>query len=322
MSLTKILIDDRFTLHQTGSGHPERPSRIFAIKNSLIEAGYLSSVNQLTPQSAQKKDILRCHSESYYQLVEKEIQLLQQTLQPLSGLSTGDVIISPASLDIALLAAGGVITAVDEVMQGQAQNVFCAIRPPGHHACSQIGMGFCLFNNVAIGTRYLQQIYPAIQRILIVDWDVHHGNGTQEIFYDDPSVYYFSTHQKGIYPGTGSPKERGGIQAPHTTLNVPIDPNEHSTKTIFEAFERLEKEMEVFQPQFIFVSCGFDAHELDPLGGLNLTTEEFGRLTSCVCHLADKYCQKKLISVLEGGYNLEALSSASLEHVKKLASSN
>lgn len=316
MTVTKIVIDDRYLDHLTGPGHPERPGRILAIKNALFNAGCLNANTHLFPRLATPSEVLLCHTASYYSLVKKEIESLQATASP-RFLSTGDVCISPASLETALLAVGGVLTAADEVMQRRAKNIFVVARPPGHHASSNRGMGFCLFNQAAIGARYLQQTY-GIERVLIVDWDVHHGNGTQEIFYEDPSVYYFSTHQAGIYPGTGFTDERGKGAGAGTTLNFPIFSGTASVKDVFTAFKMLEQEMEKFRPEFILISCGFDAHTLDPLGGLHLQDADFEEMTKLVGGLASKYCSNRLISILEGGYSLEALATASLSHVKIL----
>ncbi len=235
-----------------------------------------------------------------------------------STLSTGDVQICPKSYAIAKLASGGVFTGVDLVMKDIVKRVFCNVRPPGHHACQEVGMGFCLFNNVALGARYAQKMY-GVERVLIVDWDVHHGNGTQEIFYRDPSVFYFSTHQKGIYPQTGSQDEKGDGDAVGTTLNVPIPGGGGSRKAVIRAIdEQLIPAMERFQPQLIMISAGFDGHKDDPIGGFDLETQDFALLTKKICALANKCCDGKVVSVLEGGYNLSAIAESAVAHVQAM----
>src|SRR6185295_15172023 len=239
-----------------------------------------------------------CHSKEYIDLVHREIvQLPPGAILPLS---TGDVMICQKSYDVALQAVGGVLVATDAVMTGQANNAFCIVRPAGHHATASMGMGFCLFNNVAIGARYVQKKY-GVKRVLIVDWDVHHGNGTQAIVWSDPSIFYFSTHQAGIYPHTGFVEEIGA----GNIMNCPILGGPHSRKEVFQAFiEGLKPAMELFQPEVVFFFCGFDAHREDPLGGLDLTDRDFFELTIIVKEIARNYATGHLISVLEGGYNL------------------
>ena len=309
-----IITDSHYVQHLTGVGHPESPARVPAIHRALITAGLQTRQNTLKPRAATEAEILLCHSKSYFDLVKREVGIAKQE-QICTMLSTGDVVISPQALDVALLAAGGVLTAVDAVMNQEKSSAFCVVRPPGHHACTSIGMGFCLFNNVAIGARYAQRTY-GIERVLIVDWDVHHGNGTQEIFYNDPSVFYFSTHQQGIYPGTGAAGERGV----GNILNCPIAPGNNSRLEVFSAFNsQLLPAMEKFSPQLVMISCGFDGHEDDPLGNFNLTSQEFGDLTKIVKDIAEKYAEGRMISVLEGGYNLEAIAEAAVVHCRELS---
>ncbi len=300
--MTYIIADPLFRDHITPMGHPESPQRYDVIVNAL--KGYTVQ----SPRDATKEDLLRCHSGSYIDLVKREVEEGNTTL------STGDVEISPKSYHVALRAAGAVLTAVDLVMSGKTKRVFCVVRPPGHHACSEQGMGFCLFNNIAIGATYAQEKYK-IKRVLIVDWDVHHGNGTQEIFHADPSVFYFSTHQFPLYPGTGAADEKGA----GTILNVPILVSETAREEVLRAYqETLRLEMEKFRPELVMISAGFDAHKDDPLGGLKLTTEDFVTLTQAVKEVADTYAQGRIISVLEGGYNLKAIAEAAKAHVDAL----
>jgi len=318
--MTCIVADEMYTLHLTGWGHPETPTRYRAIITALEDAGLKTDENTLTPRKATKDEILLCHQEEYYDLVRTECALTQE-IGITDGslmLSTGDANICPESFEVALFASGGVLTAIDAIMAGKARNVFAVVRPPGHHACRGAGMGFCIFNNVAIGARYVQQRY-GLEKVLIADWDVHHGNGTQDIFNDDPSVYYFSTHQYPFYPGTGAAEDSGSGQAKGTVINVPIPAGSSSRERILEAFSStLPKAMQQFLPDFVLISTGFDAHHDDLIGSCNLTTEDFSTLTSSVKEIADTFCQGRLVSVLEGGYNLDVLAKASVAHVMAL----
>lgn len=317
---TCIAFDKACTKHLTGFGHPERPERITAILNALEKNKLLTKENTLKPRLAVLENLLLCHSPSYVKIVQRDVELSKQwnLTDGSFTLSTGDVQINPDSWNAALLAVGGVLTGVDAMLAGHCRQVFSVVRPPGHHACTDRGMGFCLFNNVAIGARYLQKKY-GIERILIADWDVHHGNGTQEIFESDPTVFYFSTHQEGIYPGTGLHSDTGSGKGRGTKMNFPIAPFPSARGKILQAFrEPLMEAMETFKPQFVFISCGFDSHEEDPLGSLNLKDEDFGELTLLLKSIASKYAEGRLLSVLEGGYNLDVLARCSVLHVNAL----
>lgn len=313
-----IVLDRKFQDHLTGMHHPERPSRIIAIENAFRDSGLLNDANLIAPRLATLEELALCHTPAYIQMVQKEVSHAE-TIGIEDGsytLITGDVQICPRSFEIARLAAGGVLKAVDAVLTRQFSSAFCITRPPGHHACSNRGMGFCLFNNVAIGARYAKQKY-GLEKILIVDWDVHHGNGTQEIFEKEPSVFYFSTHQSPLYPGTGAANEKGV----GNILNCPISAGSCSRKEVLNAFQfDLCKAMKIFKPQAIFISAGFDAHYMDPLGGMNLTEKDFGELTQIVKNIADEFAEGRIISVLEGGYDLTGLSLSCVEHFKVLAS--
>ena len=208
---------------------------------------------------------------------------------------------------------------VEAVFEGKAKRAFSLMRPPGHHAGKSTGMGFCLFNNVALAARFAQSKYH-VGKVLIVDWDVHHGNGTQDIFNADPSVFYFSTHQKGIFPGTGSVHDVGIGSAKGTKMNIPIVPGPLSRHEVVEAYRTpLANAMKSFKPELVLISCGFDAHHDDPLGALNLTPSDFTELTRLVCAIADQYAQGHVVSVLEGGYNLQAITSSAVAHVRALS---
>lgn len=311
-----IVSDPAYARHRTGYGHPEQPARAAVITQALEKAALKSASNTLTPRPATEKEILLCHTQPYFQLVQKEVRALSGSNETFM-LSTGDAVISADSFEIALLAAGGVLTAVDRIMQEPGSNAFCVVRPPGHHACSDRGMGFCLFNNAAVGARYAQQKY-GIRKVLIADWDVHHGNGTQEIFYQDPSVFYFSTHEKGNYPGTGIQEETGEGPGRGYTLNFPIRPGAMSSFEVMKAFEILREQMKSFQPELVLISAGFDAHAEDPLGHFNLSDHDFATLTGIMKDIAQEHAKGRLVSILEGGYNLQALASACVAHVKRL----
>jgi acetoin utilization deacetylase AcuC-like enzyme len=228
-----------------------------------------------------------------------------------------DTHVSAHSYDVARLATGGVLAAVDAVMAGKARNAFVASRPPGHHALPERAMGFCLLNHVAIATRYVREKY-GVQRVLIVDWDVHHGNGTQDVFYTDASVFYFSTHQYPFYPGTGAASETGEGPGRGNTLNVPLPARSGDAEIIGAFREQLLPAAEAFRPEFIFISAGFDAHQQDPLAQLQVTEAGYATLTRIVMDIAARFASGRIVSVLEGGYNLEALARSVATHLQVL----
>src|SRR5688572_16183106 len=255
---TGLLFDDVYLRHLAGVSHPERPERLIAIREGLERAGLMKSLFRITPRRVTDSELMLVHSRSYVDLVRKE-------LSNLSGprdLSTGDTVISPGSLDTAQFAAGGVLNAVDAVMRRRVKNAFCATRPPGHHATPSRGMGFCIYNHVAIAARYAQKTH-GVRRVLIVDWDYHHGNGTQDIFYEDESVMIFDTHHYGAYPGTGSPEETGAGKAKGTKFNLAM-PAGSGDVPFLEAFKnRLVPEARRFKPDLILISAGFDGMRND-----------------------------------------------------------
>lgn len=318
----KVIENDLFLCHLTGYGHPESPQRFKIAKAALREKKFIDE-HPLPLRLATDSELLLCHTGNYLDIVRKNIEECSR-LGIRDGsfqLSTGDVQICPDSEIVARAAVGAVLEAVDDVMNVHSKSVFCLVRPPGHHACSHIGMGFCIYNNVAVAARYACKKY-GIDKILIVDWDVHHGNGTQEIFYEDSTVFYFSTHNGLIYPGTGRASETGKGKGEGFTLNVPIDPRQNPREKVKLAFEHLADKMKSYQPQLIFISAGFDAHLWDPLGGFNLTTQDFVELTEIVKKMAQNYCEGRIVSVLEGGYNLDALAEVIPAHVQALESIN
>lgn len=304
----KIVLHNDYKSHKPPITHPESPERYKWIAKILTDKGLATKENIIAPKQALLSTIALCHSEKYINTVKRDIA----RKAPL--LSTGDVNLCSDSLNVALLAAGGATAGVDEIFLGKTQHVFCASRPPGHHATSSQGMGFCIFNNAAIAARYAQKKY-GIKKVAIIDWDVHHGNGTQEIFWSDPSVFYFSTHQYGIYPETGLESETGS----GNIMNCPIYEKEDSKKAIVDAFKmQLTPALQTFKPDFIVISAGFDAHFQDPLGGLNLDEDCFSLLTSMVVNMANDFCHSRILSILEGGYNHQALARSVYAHVKAL----
>ncbi|MGC2657154.1 MAG: histone deacetylase [Bryobacteraceae bacterium] len=311
MHRTAIAGDPVVKLHITGPGHPEQPARYAAVMDRLSEAGLLDELEPLAWRRANEDELALAHTPEYLTLVEREIE------QNRSQLSTGDTTISSDSLEPAQVAAGCVLAAVDAVFLRAADNAFCVVRPPGHHASAARGMGFCIYNNIAVAARYAQRRHHA-ERVLIADWDVHHGNGTQDIFYEDGSVFFFSTHQSPWYPGTGLILERGEGAGQNTTLNCPFRAGAGRAE-IMGAFEQqLAPAVEQFHPDLILISAGFDSRINDPLGLFTLTDADFADLTGFMMELADRYCEGRLISVLEGGYNLEGLALASESHVRRL----
>ncbi|MBI4443342.1 MAG: histone deacetylase [Acidobacteria bacterium] len=311
---TGLVYDEAYLRHLEGdTGHPECPERLTTIMEFLQRTALLPKLFRIAARSAGDAELSLAHDPAYLALVERE----GRNVERLRMLSTGDTVISQHSLEAAHLAAGGVLAAVDAVMSGQARNVFCAVRPPGHHATRTRAMGFCIYNNVAVAARCLQHQY-GLERILIVDWDYHHGNGTQDIFYEDGSVFYFSTHHYGAYPGTGSPAEKGTGKGEGATLNVPL-PVGASDAQIREALEKkLVPAAQEFQPQFILISAGFDAMRNDLLGCFDVTPEGFSAITGLTCSLAEQFCQGRLVSVLEGGYRLDGLAQSVAAHLQAL----
>jgi acetoin utilization deacetylase AcuC-like enzyme len=308
---TGFVYDGLYLEHQTTPGHPESPARLTAILDKLKTDGVYAQLTPLTPKAASLERIQTIHTPKYVERVRTRCETGEEYLDSM------DVPISRKSYAAALLAAGGVLRAVDAVMGGEVINAFCAIRPPGHHALADRAMGFCIFNNVAIGTRYVQQQYR-LSKVLIVDWDVHHGNGTQAAFYDDPTVLYFSTHQFPFYPGSGTESEKDRGKGLNHTINVPL-PAGSGDKEYLAAFEqKLRPAALAFAPQFVFISAGFDAHEHDTLGGMRVTTECYGQLTRIVKGIADQCCQGRLVAVLEGGYGLPGLAASVETHIRVL----
>ncbi|MGO4573009.1 histone deacetylase family protein [Microvirga sp. 2TAF3] len=293
--------------HQTPLGHPERPERIRVIEGVLEKERFAPLIREKAPM-ADMESLTLAHPEHYVVSI--------RDIAPREGLVRvdDDTVMSPGTYEAALRAAGGAVKAVDEVMTGQAENAFVAMRPPGHHAERTRAMGFCFFNNAAIAARHAQRRY-GIERVAILDWDVHHGNGTQDIFWNDPSVMYCSTHEMPLYPGTGAASEQGEYG---TIVNAPLHAGAGG-EVFREALESVVlPRMEAFAPDLIVISAGFDAHWRDPLASLNLTENDFAWATRKMMALADRHCGGRLVSLLEGGYDLEGLSRSVAAHIDAL----
>lgn len=298
--------------HDTGANHPENPCRYTTALDALKgHAELWSGLHVIEAPVAPRGDVLACHTPQHYKHIERAVD-------EGIGYLDADTLVSLHSLEAALRAAGGACACVDAVMSGDAANAFLLARPPGHHATAERAMGFCLFNSIAIAARYAQRRFREIVRILIVDWDVHHGNGTQGIFYDDPSVFFFSMHQYPWYPGTGARGETGIGRGRGYTMNVPVRAGTFAQeyRRMFEA--ALEEITARFRPDLVMISAGFDAHRHDPLGQLLLEDADFIQMTRTVKELAATYCQSRLISCLEGGYNLETLGETVQAHISTL----
>ncbi|MGO7548217.1 histone deacetylase family protein [Rhizobium leguminosarum] len=306
---TRLYEHPIFLEHVTPAGHPERSDRIRAINLALEHPNFERLERRQAPQ-ANEDAVLLAHPEEHLIAVMREIPEEEGEINQIEA----DTYASSKSLQAALTGIGGAMAAVDDVFTGRADNVFVAARPPGHHAEKMTAMGFCFFNNAAIAARHAQKTHGA-ERIAIVDWDVHHGNGTQDIFWDDPSVLFCSTHQMPLYPGTGAKDEKGKH---NTIVNAPLSPNVGSDH-FREAFKsRVLPALDDFRPDLIIISAGFDAHHRDPLAQINLTGEDFDWATGRVLELADRHAKNRVVSLLEGGYDLEGLAESAGMHILRM----
>ncbi|WP_043368749.1 histone deacetylase [Cyanobium sp. PCC 7001] len=311
MGATALVIDPAFRLHDTGPGHPECPQRLEAISGELERRGLRQRCTALAARPATDAELLRCHTLAYLQTVRREVAYGAAVL------STGDTAIGEASEDVARLAAGGSLAAVDAVLTGAVTQAFAVVRPPGHHAEAARGMGFCIFNNVALAARHAQVIH-GLERVLILDWDLHHGNGTQAIFWRDASVLYASTHEWGNYPGSGAASERGAGPGLGFTVNCPLPPGTDGAAVLGALAAAVEPVADRFRPELVLVSAGFDGHRGDPLGSFQLTDGDYGDLTRFCLAIARRHAGGKLVSVLEGGYGLAGLAGSAAAHVEAL----
>jgi acetoin utilization deacetylase AcuC-like enzyme len=294
MKKVGFIYDDVYLLHEMPPGHPESKDRLVAINNALKQSSHWKQVRHLKPRKADRDDILAVHAASYFS------EILHFT-----GYFDPDTYISPRSVEAALFAAGAVISAVDECKAGGIERAFCAVRPPGHHAEADRAMGFCIFNNVAVGARYAQKI--GYRRVFIIDFDVHHGNGTQHIFEEDNSVFYFSTHQFPHYPGTGSDRDQGKGKGKGFTYNIPMGYGS-GDKDYFQAYQDILPGLVAqFDPDLVLVSAGYDLHAADPLAGIRVTNEGIKNIVRAIVTSKKEI---PYIFCLEGGYNLSALSAS------------
>ena len=293
--------------HLTPPGHPERGERMQAI-NAAFAAPEFSSLKRVAAPIGEDAHVLLAHPVAYLDMIRAAV--------PVSGLRSldPDTHMSPGSFNAAMRGVGGNVKAVDMVLAGEVSNAFVACRPPGHHAEKSTAMGFCLFGNVAIAAKYALD-HHGLNRVAIIDFDVHHGNGTQDLVWDDRRIFFASTHQMPLYPGTGAPSETG---AHNNILNVPLDPGTGGTVFRQKMRDLVLPAVEAFQPEMIFVSAGFDAHRDDPLANLNLIEDDFTWATQAICDLADRVAGGRIVSTLEGGYDLEALAASAVAHVRVL----
>ncbi|MBM4040374.1 MAG: hypothetical protein FJ290_17850 [Planctomycetes bacterium] len=308
---TGFLYGDVYLQHKTGPGHPDRPERLTAMVERLKEKGLLEQLVAIAPAPAAIEWITTVHSQEYVE------RLRNAFAKGARVMDTGDSPLCKDTYEVARNAVGGILAAADAVMESKVRNAFCAVRPPGHHALKDQAMGFCYFNNVSIAARYLQKKHK-LAKVLIVDWDVHHGNGTQAAFDDDPTVFYFSVHLHPFYPRTGLATDRGTGKAVGTKLNVPLPAGSGDAEYRKAFEEQLRPAALAFRPDFVLISCGFDAHEGDLLGRMKVTTPCYAELTRIVKGIAEKCCGGRLVSVFEGGYNLDNLAAAAEAHVRVL----
>lgn len=310
---TGYLFDNIFLQHQPGDDHPESPRRITAIDQAVRAMPFFPELIRLPVRQASPEELCLVHSREYVNLVRDEC------VADRSSLSSGDTDICPESYRVALAAAGSVMAAVDAVFAGSVQRAFCAVRPPGHHAGPGRGMGFCIFNNVALAARYAQKKYGA-KRVLIADWDIHHGNGTQDVFYRDGSVLYFSTHLFPHYPGTGAATEGGLGAAKGLIINRPFPAGAGNREIVGAFYDTLIPAARNFKPDFTLISAGFDSRKNDPLGGFQVDDNGFRELTRIMLDIAAISGKGRLVSVLEGGYDLAGLAAAVCAHLEEMHS--
>ena len=307
---TGLITSDTYQNHNTGDGHPEKIDRVTAVIDNFKK---LDNKNLIwkKPNKFEKSFLIKTHTSNYIDQVDKSF--------PKKGYNflDGDTVVSPGSKDASKDAVGSIITAIDGVQKNEFKNAFCAVRPPGHHAEKEKAMGFCIYNNVAVGANYLIEKYK-YNKIAIIDFDVHHGNGTQNIFYDNKKVLFISTHQYPYYPGSGSEKEKGDF---NNVLNIPLEAGT-SAEMYLNAYENVLNKVREFKPEFLLFSAGFDAHIDDPLAQLQLSSEDFYKITKRTLEISKSFCNGNVVSILEGGYDLKALQESTQRHVDALIEFN
>jgi acetoin utilization deacetylase AcuC-like enzyme len=307
---TGLITSNTYQNHNTGEGHPEKIDRVTAVIDNFKKIDNKELIWK-KPARFDQSFLINTHSSEYIDLVSKSF--------PENGLAflDGDTVVSPGSKEATKDAVGSIITAIDGVQQKEFKNAFCAVRPPGHHAEKDKAMGFCIYNNVAVGANYLIEKYK-YNKVAIIDFDVHHGNGTQDIFYDNKKVLYISTHQYPYYPGSGSEKETGKF---NNILNIPLEAGT-SAEQYLNAYESVLKKLKEFKPEFLLFSAGFDAHIDDPLAQLRLSSEDFYHITKRTLEVSKSICNGNVVSILEGGYDLRALQDSTKRHVDALIEFN
>ena len=307
---TGLITSDTYQNHNTGEGHPEKIDRVTAVIENFKKLDNKNLVWK-KPSNFEKSILIKTHTKDYVKQVNLSF--------PQSGLKflDGDTVVSPGSKDATKDAVGSIISAIDGVEKKEFKNAFCCVRPPGHHAEKEKAMGFCIFNNVAVGANYLIEKYK-YKKIAIIDFDVHHGNGTQDIFYNDKNVLYISTHQYPYYPGSGSEKENGKY---NNVLNIPLEAGTTGNEYL-NAYEKVLDKLKEFKPEFLLFSAGFDAHIDDPLAQLRLSSEDFYKITKRTLEVSKPFCNGNIVSILEGGYDLRALQESTQRHVDALIEFN
>ena len=307
---TGLITSNTYQNHNTGEGHPEKIDRVTAVIENFKKLDYKNLVWK-KPSNFDQSILIKTHTKDYIKQVNLSF--------PQSGLKflDGDTVVSPGSKDATKDAVGSIISAIDGVEKKEFKNAFCCVRPPGHHAEKEKAMGFCIFNNVAVGANYLIEKYK-YKKIAIIDFDVHHGNGTQDIFYNDKNVLYISTHQYPYYPGSGSEKENGKY---NNVLNIPLEAGTTGNEYL-NAYEKVLDKLKEFKPEFLLFSAGFDAHIDDPLAQLRLSSEDFYKITKRTLEVSKPFCNGNIVSILEGGYDLRALQESTQRHVDALIEFN
>ena len=307
---TGLITSDTYQSHNTGEGHPEKIDRVTAVIENFKKLDNKNLVWK-KPSNFEQSILIKTHTKDYIKQVNLSF--------PQSGLKflDGDTVVSPGSKNATKDAVGSIISAIDGVEKKEFKNAFCCVRPPGHHAEKEKAMGFCIFNNVAVGANYLIEKYK-YKKIAIIDFDVHHGNGTQDIFYNDKNVLYISTHQYPYYPGSGSEKENGKY---NNVLNIPLEAGTTGNEYL-NAYEKVLDKLKEFKPEFLLFSAGFDAHIDDPLAQLRLSSEDFYKITKRTLEVSKPFCNGNIVSILEGGYDLRALQESTQRHVDALIEFN